>query len=288
MATGVEIDIDLQAPAVRRNATLLSAADQIPTATLTRDGVSRMAAGITWLPWGEGSLTAAAVGCNVVYDKDGRALPEIAVQPAFLLYDGLLCSTLGGALDEMWARLDYNFDLYLSSAFAAELASGTASGGLGLKGDATYVPRVVSGSAVPLMTGMAHLEANLADALNGGIGMIHLTPGLLGIARAEGIVEWDDGQYRTATGHVVIGDAGFTGQVTPQGQSAASSGQAWIYSSGRVWYATTRAERLDGEPGEAATKVRRNEDRPLMEEYGLVAFDPNLLGAARVTVGPSS
>lgn len=290
-ATGFEKDIDLPGPRPRTRGTLLSVAREIPRAELVASGFNRLPAGVTWLPWGPVVLTNVEADCNVVYSKVVRDLPATIAVPAFLVYDALHCSTIAGMYDELWNRVNHNFEVGLSAAIARQLELGTF-GGLSLQGaqdyngvsTADYVPVVVPGTTLRLAVN--GLENYLASKLLDSVGTIHLTPGLLALGAADLLWMWDEGAgaYRTATGTYVVGDAGFTGTSTPNGGAAGSTASPWVYATGDVWYAVMAQEKADENDGNGYKLVNRNTDRPLAEVYAVVCFDPNVLAAARVTV----
>jgi hypothetical protein len=286
-ATGFEIDLDLPiTPEARVAATLASVSPTIPDdAFAMSDDIKRWPAGITWLPWGIGNITTAPSDCVTQYAKTARELPAVVVQPAFLLHDALTCSTLGPSLQLLARRVETNLDVYASAAFAAELETATQSGGVGLVGNATYTPAVASGTAVGLQRAFFDLEDHLATTLHGALGVIHLPAGLLTVAEAATLVTWRDGAFRTSTGHAVIGDAGHRGTAAPEGQSAAAAGERWIYASGPVLHRIGEIERMDSDvDGDSQVFIEHNDNRPLRERYGVVAFDPATLGAALVTL----
>lgn len=292
-ATGVEIDIDLHPtvkPEARDRGLLLAASPGIPDSAFSSDDARRRwGNGITWLPWGVGNISTDPADCVTEYDQVARELPAPLIQPAFMLYDALTCSTLGPSIQLLAGRVMTNLDVFASAAFAAELETAAASGGVGLVGNATYTPAVASASAVNLSVGLADLEDHLADVLHGTKGVIHLTAGLLTIAVADGLVEWRDGQYRTATGHVVVGDAGHDGTAAPHGQSAATSGTKWIYATGPVHHLIESEPRgiVSDVDGDTQVYVLHNDNRPLAQRLGVLAFDPATIGAALVTVTAS-
>jgi hypothetical protein len=284
-ATGIEKDINLPGPTGRERGMLLDAMQAIPPDELVSARVNRGWLGVEWLPWGIGNLSTAASDCTVVYDFSARDLPELLIQPAFLIWDALKCTTLSSAPEWLRSRVVQNMDTYVSAAFASELSTAAASGGLSIAGDATYTPVVPNALPLPLGRALANLEDHLGDTLHGAIGMIHLTPGLLTLAVGEGYVEWRDGQYRTPTGHVVVGDAGFDGSATPFGQSAADTGQAWIYATSMVWYAVSQINTTELlADGVQDTDITVNKNRPIAKRYGLVTWDPAATGAALVSL----
>ena len=286
--TGIEKDINLPGPMGRERGTLLSAMQPIPPDELVARNVTRGWFGVEWLPWGTGNISVDAIDCDVVYDFSARELPDLLVQPAFLMWDALKCSTLSSESEWLRGRVVDNLNVYASAAFAAELSTGTASGGLAISGDATYTPTIISATAVDVGRGIAELEDHLADVLHGAIGMIHLTPGLLALAVGDGYVEWRDGQYRTPSGHVVVGDAGFDGTATPFGSTAATSAQAWIYATSMVWYAISGINTTDIlTDDQHDTDILHNLNRPIAKRYGLLTWDPSATGAIKVTFASS-
>lgn len=296
--SGFEKDIDLAPPSRRTRGLLLDAARPIPASELSVGAANRLPAGVTWLPWGSPDSTTEGVygvldadpdpGDEVLlatYNKLPRELPAVQFQHAFLLWDSLQCTTLASSLEWLNDRIDVDFELMESAAFAAELESG-ANGTLGLKGDSTHVPaRPQANTAVSIRLGIYSLEQHLASVLSDGVGMFHVTPGLLVLLAADYIVEWDGSVFRTATGHIVVGDAGFTGGVIPQGGTGAAAGTNWIYASGPVWTAIADGSTQElRETGEGQVALRTNKNRPLKEEHGLFVFDPGFVGAVKVTI----
>lgn len=297
MPTGARHAIDtIFRPEARDRGTLLGAARPIPNDQLVEGRANRLAAGITWLPLPDIVLNREEVDCDTVYDKTPRGVPDLASQPAFLLWDMVQCS-IGGGLTAQWLSTVIELGLdpgeFLTAFLATELETGSASGGLGLVGNAAYAPTVASGSTVSLRRAFVDLEGYLASSAAGKPGMrgvLHLTPGLLTLAVSDGLAEWRDGQYRTATGHIVLGDAGHTGQATPHGQSAPGSGNAWIYATADIWYGLGEihgASMVSGAEGGGAFYQPHNDLRPLYERAAILAFDPHVLGAARVSIADS-
>lgn len=282
MATRAELGIDVEAPEARTRATLLSVARPIPAEVLTAEGTNRLIGGVSWLPWPDIAPTREEADCDTVYGKDPRTLPDLLTQPSFLVWDSLQCSTAGLRLELLARMARMSVEDFVSAQFALELESATTSTGL----DLTAGPTVVDGTAVNVKVGIAGLEDYLATGSGkpGMRGVIHLTPGLLVLAAGEGVIEFRDGAYRTATGTVVVGDAGHTGQVQPTGGGAPGAGEAWIYATGDVWFAQSEVvgvERADEEDG-GAVYIARNQNRPLAERYGLIVFDSNVVGASLV------
>lgn len=122
---------------------------------------------------------------------------------------------------------------------------------------------------------LAAVEDGLADKLQGGVGMIHVTPGMLTILNSGGGLVFDGEDYRTATGHLVVADAGYTGGAPSTG--AVTSGENWIYGSGPVFLKlgdTRSFETLDW---------RHNVAVHRMQQYALLVFEPCAVVAAKAT-----
>lgn len=287
------IPVNLTPPPVRTRGLLLDAANLIPDGSfLAARGADRWPAeGVTWNPSMFVLPDADEAQCDSIYDKQPDDILPPVTQPAFLLWRSLQCSRLSGALDLLTERINYSLDDLASASFAAELETGAASGGLGLVGSAQNEPTVVSGTAVVLPVAFAALENYLADTLHGAVGFIHLTTDLLLLAASLGLVEWDGSVFRSRTGHVVVGDSGHSGAGTPAGDGVATAGEgeAWIYATSTVWYAETSIQDSGSfgvDPG--GFDFSTNVDKPVAERYGLVLFDPDVLGAALVDVTASA
>lgn len=276
MFTGFETPIETAPPTQRDRGLLLQ---------VTRDlDVARIGAGAEWKPWGPvGLFDGGAIGCDVEYDKTADDLPANTTQQAFLLWRSLQCSTLSRWAQVLVGRIESDLRIFRSASVANELESGALSGGHSLKADA----EVVSNTAASLLSGIMGLEAYFASVQPGARAIIHLTPALLVRAVAEDIVEWRDGQYRTGTGSIVIGDSGHTGAGEPADTEASvvTADQSWIYVTGDIWYAEARVRPFSTD-GLDDIDLTVNIDQPLRELVGLLVFDPTIIGATKVTIAP--
>lgn len=274
--TGFETPVDPDPPSPRDRGLLLN---------VTRDlDVARLGAGATWKPWGQvGLFDGGGLDCDAVYNKTADDLPDNVAQQAFLLWRSLQCSTLSRWAQVLVGRIETDLRIFRSASVANELESAALSGGHSLKADA----EVVSDTAASLLSGIMGLETYFASVQPGARAIIHLTPALLVRALTEGIVEWRDGQYRTATGSIVIGDAGHSGTGEPADTEASvvTALQSWIYVTGDIWYAEARVTPFVGNDPDDFD-MTRNIDRPLAELVGLLVFDPTIIGATKVTIAP--
>jgi hypothetical protein len=286
MPTGVYHAIDtLPAPEARTRGTLLSIAR-----VLSDDDARVFGGGVEWSPWPDVVVNRENTLCATTYAKDPRDVLPLVNQKPFLLWDRLRCSTAGLELDWLVDAAALGVDTLVSAQLASELEDAEGSGGFGLVGNATYTPTIVNSSAEGLRLAIARLEGYLAvgSGKPGMRGVIHLTPGLLALALADGIVTLMGDRYVTATGHYVIGDAGHTGQDAPEGESEAGTDEAWIYATGDIFYALGQIPQLSvtdpNDPDAGPVYIGRNQNQPLLERAGIVVFDPNVLAAALVSL----
>lgn len=271
-------------PRPRPRGMLIHVARDLDAAMFKEGDADRTGLGATTLPWGEIVISGDDVTCETVYDKQPRELPDVIEQPAFMMFDSLICSTLGLELSTIGSRLRTNLTEFISAFLAHELVTADLSGGIGLIGNATYAPLIVTSTAVSLAIALSDLQTSLNTVQPGARFTFHLTPGLLDIAVAYGYAALVDGHFETPTGHIVIGDAGQDGTETPEGGTAVAAGESWIYASGDIYYRTTPIKGVieTAEDG-GAVYIPQNKNRPLVERTALLLFDPNVLAAAKVT-----
>ncbi|NNC74977.1 MAG: hypothetical protein HKN93_05635 [Acidimicrobiia bacterium] len=288
--TGYEVDINLPAPPQRERGLLLDAAQSIPPDEIVRSNVNRAWLGVKWMPWGTDMLDLDASDCDVGYNFTAdepvlRRVPDELIQPAFLMWDALKCSTISSTPEWLRARVVRNLRVYASAAFAGELATAAASGGLAITGTNLLTPNIINATAQSIRLSMYHLETHLASVLHGAAGMIHVSSGLLGLLVADDLAEWDGRVYRSASGHIVVGDPGWTGQYTPYLSSAATGDQEWMYATAPIWYAISEVnttEILTDDPGD--TNLLKNMNQPFAKRHGVITWDPSATGAIKVTV----
>lgn len=294
-----EVDIDLPRLVERSRGTLLTSAPEIPDeafglpylSTTDPDAADPEAErrrreadrwqmfGVTWLPDGAPNVRTIEADCEVVYDKTARDLPDVVTQRPFGLYDALQCLTLGPEVQFLLERVVHNLDVHASAAIAAQLETASLSG-IGLIGNATYTPvRPNANAASSVARSFYALEEYLATVLDGALGVIHIPAAMLSFAP----VFWRGDHFETLTGHLVIADSGFTGTATPTGGAGPGADSRWIYATGPVWWKVSPVRPALG-PGDAQVRRGTNLNRPLAERFALVAFDPNILAAARVSL----
>jgi hypothetical protein len=297
---GLEKVIQTQGPVARPYGLLLDVANQLSVAQMSDNGVNRVGAGVTYVPWGCEPLRRGNVSCDSDWllqqiedeesgevsedEVDGKpalSYPEVEVQRPFKIVDSLMCNALSMLPEEMDDRVRVRMRELMSAMFAEELVAGTASGGLSLANRAFVVSPEFS--TFPDLVGVASaLERFLADSLHGATGVIHMPVELVAAAKYANWVYHDGSSLKTCTGHDVVADAGYTGKVVPDGENPAGAGEFYIYATGPIWYHLTDTMLLGDNPNETFD-IEFNVRRRIAEAVGLVAFDPCSVGAVKVS-----
>jgi hypothetical protein len=272
----------VEAPAVTRRTigTLLGAVTVLPGSASDE----RWMNGITWQPRPSRALSASAVDtCNPAdfVNPNYACVPAIE-QSAFQIYDAFNASALDHTPDIIDGYLSDRNRLQQSAALAAELLTGAASGGRSLSSTATApAMRAFGSAAVSVQQGVAILEDDLARTLYGGQGMIHMSPGLLGLAIQNAGFSFRDGEWYTALGHCVVADAGYVDAKEPTGLTASAAMKEWMYASGPVVLGSTAADLLGG-PANEFMDMTRNKFVRWMSSYAILQFDPDPVTAVLV------
>lgn len=159
--------------------------------------------------------------CDAAGNPGAGATSWVRQQSPVLVWTVDKCSTLGSADRDFQGRATRALEAVQSFQIARELWEGNAASaqpdaGLDTPGstwflDPDLLTYATSGSAVSVVAGLSCVEQHLAETLEGQRGMVHVTVGVLTALLAEQAI-WRDGTlWRTANGHVVVADAGYTG-----------------------------------------------------------------------------
>jgi len=259
---------------------LLDIASPLPT----QEGVNplRWLDGVTFEPWPCRSLQ---VDSEIVCDDGSFAVvPSECVpwvtQTPFRIIDAMKGSLLDYQLSDVQLILSVRYEQMVSAAVARELLGGTGSSGMSLSSEAHAPNGAAFGvAATPVWNALAILEEEIAENLQGGVGIIHLSPGLLAQAvTSYGLSVNVNGMWETPAGNVLVSDAGYLNPTQPTGQASSSAATDWVYASGPVWFATTApgfvgvgAETLNGT---LATPWNRNTFAQFLAGYAILVFDP--------------
>lgn len=256
--------------------------------------------GVTWTP--EGCFALDTVDVDACARLDLNAVPRdcepAVVQQPFSVYKVFKASNLEYTYDEATAIARDWVTHRFSAAVARELMTATVSGSTNSLSSKAHVARSQAGSA-PVAQTLAKIEDDLAFNLRGNRGMIHLPPGMLGLAVKGYGLRLENGQWETPLGNLVVADSGYVNSTKPVGFGAAASAtQDWIYGSGLVHFAVTSVGAVDGgnmgstmtnftgvetNTGPAPTFKSRNVMTIVAAAEAIVVFDPCPVVAALAT-----
>lgn len=212
------------------------------------------------------------VDCTPSGLQSPHGYKDIEEQPAFSIYDSVICTTLSKTFDEVSAYIAERWPVLISNAYATELLTGAVSGGHSLQGDDTAL-----GASSTVLGAISTLDAVLAQNLRGGQGMLHLAPSLLAYAVTNGSVNRRGDTYFSPSGHVVVADSAYEPSGDPDSVTTVTA-----YATGPVYWAATDRIPLSGIAHEN-TDFARNTVQAIEESYGLLLFDPDLVWSTVTT-----
>jgi hypothetical protein len=141
--------------------------------------------------------------------------------------------------------------------------------------------QVITNGDQSLLGALIAVEDALADVLDGGSGMIHIPASFLTALQAGGGLRYDKaGRPYTATGHLIVADAGTLGVSPVTGEVV--EGETWIYGSGPVMAKYDDAVTVVGQREWERMNFTRNRFYMDAELYGIVFFEPCSVVAATV------
>jgi len=273
--------------------TLLESTPSLPPAEIQPDGVPRWMQGVAFQPLGFDPLTTIeSIVCSAdwVTDKTARTLKDNILFESFTFYDAIEGSILCSDVARFDSDVEIRMPAMVSEQFSLELMSGakrpriidsTEGTGYGVV-NPNFVDdsTVVAGGPYEPLEAFSLLEQASADTHHGAQSYLHLTP--KGMSYMTGLEHGEpvNNRWTTAQGHVVIGDAGYTGPV-PTANGGAVTADEWWYVSGPVFWAMTQPEQL-GLPFERVDYAI-NQLTNILEGYGLIIFDPNGVVAVPVS-----
>jgi hypothetical protein len=295
---------------------LTDAATALPASAFSENfpggpGPNRMQQGVTFTPWGCGGLRwGDSEACQepvrmVLQDGDEgdpgyspgyfelqRTFPETRFQKAFRFADALGCSTLSSDWEMLERRTHGRMDLMASEALALQLNRGWATtpvvggdlageGDHSLQSDAVVNGSTLSAPTTSIENSMIVLEEWLADALHGGKGLIHVSPGILSNVMGQLGGKVIDGHVVAASGHEIVADAGYAHMWGPGGTIPAAD-RRWIYASGPVWYQVAAEKDFRDESNVPTV----NALLAIREAFGILLYDPCTVAAVLVDLAP--
>jgi hypothetical protein len=294
----MEVPIQLPAPTRRSGGLFVDVATPIDTNFGGRD---RLGSGVVHVPWGcdqvflgnaeicvvDGETVISGVdgidvGASDLVSKDNaiRPIPDQVAHPPFKVVDGLECGVLSMPHDttpsaSIGNRLRWRITTQLSKMMLAELVSGSVSGGPSLASEATPLT-----AATGVFGAAFHVETWLASVLHNAVGAIVLPVGLLPLAVESGWV--NAATMRTLTGHYVIADAGFTGDITDP--TSATPATFSVFGMAIPGHAYSNPRILEVASGRSHVDITDDVIREIMESYAQLAFDPCSVGEVDTTL----
>lgn len=258
---GFEEVIDWPAPEQRGYATAIT--------TYRWADLDRWLSGVTWTPYGCPDTTSLPVDleCDGVDQtfSSPTAFGSFASFQPFRMEFAVDCSVLGG--------MGVNGEKL--RAYALEVIQADTSRQLARQAMFTQPETenigfydeadAVGTSDTTPVGALAAVESGLAQRLNNGLGMIHVSPGMASRLVSASALERRGGQLYSPLGHLVVADAGYVG-------AGGVAGQSTIYGTGVVRYQTTEVNFLST-PWENFDWAN-NITEAQAERYGIVLFEP--------------
>lgn len=283
MTFGMNIVTQAPRPVPRQWGTALTAYAELVGPDYSPDarGVKRWLNGVKFTPFGCDKIVGA------LFDPCVERLSELQSYGAQVSFDpflaevGITCSTLGYERNTLLEYVIAHSEVSRSTILGAQVErSAYTTGNPSLASEA----QDTANSDQSLMGALYAIEAGLADLLDGGVGMVHVPAGVLAVLQAQGGLRFDkDGRPFTATGHVIVADAGYLG-VSPA-TNGLVAGEMWIYGSGPVFAKYDDLLRFQTDPWEDLSNGLLHNDREVKAEmYGIAIFEPCSVVAAKVNV----
>jgi hypothetical protein len=223
----------------------------------------------------ERTTGAAPDDCGPTERPAVAEIPSESEFDPYVVYSDVACTTLQATGEELAAYAIAHTEVAKSYHLAAQVERAAyETGNPSLATGASPI----ANSDQSLSGAFVAIEDALADLLDGGVGMIHISAALLGPAVGACGLQRIDSVWYTPTGHIVVADAGYLGVSPYTGGSVA--GELWVYGSGPVFYALAMPM-VVGAPWENIDYTR-NDLTIRTEQYGIAIFDTCPLVAAKI------
>lgn len=239
-------------------------------ATPVEDGV-RWQLGVIWSP--EQVFGGAAVAANCAGNTPGGKPrghnPMRNTADPITVFAEDHCSTIGFEARDYEGRARRQLASVQSALIARELQLGTIRDAEGLSNVALIDGTEVGPGSSAVEDAIAMLEGALADTFAGARTMIHVTPGTLTEMMRKNLIYQAGQKWLTAPGNVVVCDAGYAAETTPEGA-------VFAYGTAMV---SVRLSPVDLVPGTFEAAMAQMVDRSVneitlyAERLALVQFD---------------
>ncbi len=210
----------------------------------------------TWQPEVADGASSSGIVCAGTAAREPGDQPAAEVFDPWLVWVGERCSTKGWRARDWAGRARRALEAQQSALVAAEFWSGTIGVSAGNAHLAASTAEVLSVAAVSSAVALTWLDAALTRRLANRQGMIHARPELVALWMNEQPVRFDGNTVLSPLGHLVVADAGYTGdgpRPTSEGAlQAADSTSQWAYATDIPSFRLSAAEVLPAsltEPG---------------------------------------
>ena len=287
--------VEVRAPRLRRRprGLLLDVTEPIDESALrpsddgTRDFsvAERIVGGVNFVGVGCSTLdTYENEWCSEVTLPDDESTCEVHEFSSFVAIDR---ENAPAYFHEPWIedRIRQRFGVMTSAQVARELQTGALTGNPNMQDNATEVVDDLT----PVDEALFVVNEIAAD-LDGAEVTIHTSPGLFELLVAEYDISQDERTdendptalpFRTATGHVLVGDAGHDGSAAPDGYTTEAGG-SWLYATLPVMTWLGEVEPV----GQFSARFDHERDTldSIFIRQAIVGFDPCWVAAVQVQV----
>lgn len=233
-----------------------------------------------------GGVNFCGVGCSVLETFENQWCEEVTLPADASSVEGHEFSSFAivdresapAYFHQPWMadRIAQRFAAMTSAQVAAELLTGALTANPALQDSATDVVAAVTPVAEAL-----YVINELAAQLDGAEVTIHSSPGVFELLVSYYDIVEDGGVFRTATGHVLVGDAGHDGTAAPTGETTDADG-SWVYATLPVASWLSEPEPV-GQFSALFDHTRDTVDS-IFIRHAIVAFDPCFVAAVQVEV----
>lgn len=256
------------------------------------DDDHRFTEGIRWIPETVGGGQIGAIdptrGNLASREGDAQSVPTELTADPILLWYGESASTLGMFGRDFEGRVRRGLAATESYQAALEfwdgaIANANSHGQNWLASLESDRLTDISGGAVDVQVAFGAIEAGLAAALDGQPGLIHCTPQVLVHAHAERCIIREGNLWRSVMGHLVVADAGYSGNGPGDAEPADSTSQ-FMYATSQL---RVRLGPVTVNPMESRVGVDYpdNDVIVLAHRPAVVEWNENVHLAAEVNIG---
>lgn len=232
------------------------------------------------------------LNCGPTSEVDPDRGPGTVNADPFAVWASDRCTAMGGVGRDWQGRARRQLEATRSYQIANELWEGTLAVADSLDNRALVDldSDVLTAGAVSVQDALGCVEQGIADCSEGRRGMVHVRPQVLTHMALNNMVTLQGNTWVTPNGHIVVPDAGYTGN-GPAGQPATVSSQ-WIYGTGIIALRLGEVTVTPGSLDDARTFAQQGAFDHTNNDVLVVAYQPVLIEwdlcchvAAEVNIG---